>query len=692
MSGARRSVLNKFTSSATSRFQYLRYAEILRVDYESLIADIKFIDSTGTRSEVPLTQAMVGPRSFLGGIPEIGSVVVIGWRKFAEANAVPVILGYIPRGYLSKIEYEPTSLVDPNSTAPIDEFPELFGTSRSKYRKIYPGDILASSSRGADFILDSNARMYSSGGDEVFLKSDDHSFSVNTLNDIRSLASGRHTSGLITRNKLLFVEDIFNEDGMIITDHPAKTILEDWGWLSEDGVLLPSIDFSFFNKIILPNGKPYYVVPGPQDYNKSYNAQIFSYTEDRLELSHLSDGTLRVTEAIDGVEIDRELPLIERVYGTYVGNSILSDSDRNLYGRVLRPILFTGNNVIPGDVIPGFVPCSRGIDAEDERLAAAYTYILNRVDGRGKIFICHDKQGHGYYHFPSTSADHPLGAGKSLSLNTVGNIKTVIGKDLNGTSVDITTSGSLDAKLGKNDDGYSINLDTVGAAYINLKGKDSNGFSYRFLCSGQANEQYQNSKSVIVTGSYKEIVSGTKDAQYSKYTLKTQGELSEFVGEKKSITVKANVDASYGEGIAETVIQGDFEQTNMLGSHKTKLLAGDKVVEIVLGNKKNTIITGNVTEDITTGNYEIKVKAGNITLGTKAGNIDISTKAGTITLDATLPVTVKSAIKVVIDAPMVDIGKVLAGGVVSGTGPPNPGGHLDYITGVPIMGSPTVKV
>jgi hypothetical protein len=674
--------------NAATRFTWLRVGMITRVDYETLVADVEMIDASGLRTEIPLTQAMCGPRAFLGGIPEKGSIVIIGWRRYNETNGIPLILGYLPKGYLSQLNYDPTCLLDP-ATAPTSQYPDLLGISRLKYRKVYPGNILASSSEGADIVLNRNVRLYSASGDHFILGSD-HTARLLTLNREDTLGSGIHWSGLIVRNKLLYVPDIFVEGTrQVPTTSPARAVLDGWGYLDLGGNLLPELDIdTVFPRTVTQDGRQFYAVPSTTDYNSSYDTHIYTYTEDRVEVCHTSDGVLKVTESSDGAEVNQDFPMIERVYGTYVGNSVFSDSDRALYGKVLRPVLFGCNDAAPGEVVPSFQECNRDNDDEDARIAAAYTYRLHRPDNLGEVMICHDKQGHGFYHFPATSASHPLGAGKSLSLNTLGNVKALLGRDGPGVSLDLATSGSVNLQFGKDPQGVSKNERHLGYSATQIIGKDNDGISYRF-------SNYETSSGGKVSntfGNFIDAVSGTKDERYNKLSHKVIGDSSVFVGGEDNCTVKGKRFASYGDGFEESINKGDYLRKNTLGKHSVELTAGDAIITVKAGNIKNEVITGNHETKVTTGNYSVAVTSGNISLESKAGNIDIKTLGGQITIDSKTQVTLKAAVKIVLDAVMVDIGKVLAGGVVCGAGPANPAGHLDYMTGSPIMGSPTVKV
>ena len=66
---------------ANNDFTGLKAGIITRVDELHLKADVKVISGSEVRFELDLIQPMAGPSSFFGGIPEVGSVVVIGYRK-----------------------------------------------------------------------------------------------------------------------------------------------------------------------------------------------------------------------------------------------------------------------------------------------------------------------------------------------------------------------------------------------------------------------------------------------------------------------------------------------------------------------------------------------------------------------------------------------------------------------------------
>ena len=76
----------------------IKLGVITRVDEFELKCDVKIITGGGQRYELDLTQSMVGPRSFFGGIPEVNSMVIIGYRRRHKRLHEAVILGYVPHG------------------------------------------------------------------------------------------------------------------------------------------------------------------------------------------------------------------------------------------------------------------------------------------------------------------------------------------------------------------------------------------------------------------------------------------------------------------------------------------------------------------------------------------------------------------------------------------------------------------
>jgi hypothetical protein len=58
------------------------------------LLNISLLDRSGSRDKVPFVLPMAGNSVFVGGLPEIGSLCIVGWRQ----QASPVIIGFLPYG------------------------------------------------------------------------------------------------------------------------------------------------------------------------------------------------------------------------------------------------------------------------------------------------------------------------------------------------------------------------------------------------------------------------------------------------------------------------------------------------------------------------------------------------------------------------------------------------------------------
>lgn len=58
------------------------------------LLNISFLERTGTREKVPFVIPIAGNTQFFGGIPEVGTTCVVGWRQ----RDMPIIIGFLPYG------------------------------------------------------------------------------------------------------------------------------------------------------------------------------------------------------------------------------------------------------------------------------------------------------------------------------------------------------------------------------------------------------------------------------------------------------------------------------------------------------------------------------------------------------------------------------------------------------------------
>jgi len=199
---------------------YLHAGHIVHVDTETMVCSVRLDSMQGERHDVPIpASGGGGPRSFAGVIPEPGSKVIIGWKRFDAhgRSFAPYILTYLTPGTFMARDYEPFSSTNPTDAANVLQIdPSLatdprqnLGVIRLKSRKGYPGDYVASSSGGADMILDKDVLLTNRAGNEIRLRDSDQTAILQTRNEFTSNAVGFYRRGLIKRNAFAFLPDLY---------------------------------------------------------------------------------------------------------------------------------------------------------------------------------------------------------------------------------------------------------------------------------------------------------------------------------------------------------------------------------------------------------------------------------------------------------------------------------------------------
>jgi len=167
------------------------------------------------------------------------------------------------------------------------------------------------------------------------------------------------------------------------------------------------------------------------------------------------------------------------------------------------------------------------------------------------------------------------------------------------------------------------------------------------------------------------------------------------------------------------IATGSIVKTIVSGSDKTNITTGDIIQEVVTGNIKRTVtasgdikdttaVQGNITHNAATGNItdtisiqgdrtvtltlgDFKVlitTSGKISLMTSLGNVEMTAATGEVNITGSLAVNIQSGVKIVNQAPLVNLGPApVQGGVVTGLPLPS---TLCFITGSPHLCSATV--
>src|SRR5208282_2060090 len=173
---------------------------ITRVDEVTMKCDLRIITGAGDRVEIDLTQAQCGPRSFWGGIPEINSFVIVGYRRKQKGLYEAMILGYIPTGQRLGYRFDPLAPMDPATIAPGDQeaVQQIFGSPyRVKRIKMRPGDVGGMSSGGAELVLTKDIRMFNRSGESFELRDTDRTWVGSSIHRIENESGVTRISGPI---------------------------------------------------------------------------------------------------------------------------------------------------------------------------------------------------------------------------------------------------------------------------------------------------------------------------------------------------------------------------------------------------------------------------------------------------------------------------------------------------------------
>jgi len=306
-------------------------------------------------------------------------------------------------------------------------------------------------------------------------------------------------------------------------------------------------------------------------------------------------------------------------------------------------------------------------------------------------------------------------------LKTSGNLQYNIAGDIN-TNLDgnqnTIVSGRVSEEIMGTRNGKVVSdvNNVFGANYkeVIIKHTESSiGATRKIVISGVETEFGQPPLVPNSTVDLLDIKNGSRDEKYLLGNLRRQLTLGDMTaeltaGSKEDSLLLGNRILSVQLGDIEHNITTGNKKTNITtGNHENTITAGNNKTNITTGNDETTVGTGNISEDITlgnnseaiiTGNKEIEITTGNFTLKITAGNIEVKTTAGTVevasdtqtvTVSGLLKATLKANVKAEVLGATVDIGQLpTRGGVVCGL--PGVPTHLDFLTGLPLVGSKTV--
>ena len=683
---------------------YLWSGRITHVDYETMVCSIRFDTGLGEWHDIPLpAPAGSSNRSWSGIVPEPGTKVIIGWTKYSNRGFKPQIVQFLTTGVFPAREFEVFSSADPTmAKTALDILPELeddpglfLRPVRLKLRKVYPGDYLATSSSGADFILDKDVYFTNRSGNEFRLRDTDQTAILQTVNTFESNSAGYYRRGLIRRNAFELLPDLgfdSETDTFDKTKNPdAFNKLVNFGIIKSDGTPnFPEDADNIYPFDVMPDGmRMSYIHHGETDVQFSGNeAPEDCYVEDRIELRHTHTGVMEVTEEGDGFQLERFDPYIEDVSGTVVGNDPFSEDGRTLYKRILSMRLF---NNFDAEWNPGIKPRFYAVDqlvrgSEDaDTLALARLFKIKCPRNNNQFVFGITKEGRAFLHVPSSTGNIPDEKGKSIDIFTAGKIRAAIGKDPSDSrSLDVAFSGGIRLDIGRSTSGHSIEVKYSGPIRQIFAGNDDNGIASQTTIGGSSYEATSGDKFVSVSGGSSEVIGGDKTIESERLTvnsgtggfaLKAAGNVSETILGKKDYKIALLQNEVYALGRVALTLAGGISDTLLAGAYA------------------RTVTAGTIVDTVAAGNYSQSVGAGNMSVAVGAGNLSLVTAAGAATLASTTSTIVASTGVTQILGPVVKIGTVPGpfgiGNAVAGV-PGPPVVFTCYITGLPARGISTI--
>lgn len=724
MPGNKRDLIGKTPFHQFADDDYsIKIAIIQRVDEINYVADLKILTGTAAeRVEIPLTQAMAGPRSFLGGIPEKNSLVIVGYRRIQSKIREVCILGYLPTAVRSSLRFDPVAPDDPGNIDPADaaDVERLFGrTLRFKRLNLRSGDLGGMSASGAELALTKDIHLANRAGDYFELRDSDRTLVTSSIHKVESEAGVRHISGPIRRGANFLPDDVF-ADGLALKDAdsmpnpyygqdelqaagPGPTAGVEPRFATNAGTVLGLFnDETNFPPVTFSNGRkvhyPATIRGVSLDDIDSFSS---AFVEDRLEMSHTTDLVQEVLEEIDGFSMDRRLPYIERVLGTVVGNSLNSTKDQRQYAQILKPKLFEdfASTRIGKFTLEAIDRNPTSPDTEVNTQAGAFLLRVRPPQGvggaEGAAAFALSKQGKFFASLPGSSVeDYPSGSKNiSAEISLAGALKMYLGAAApSRISAHITCAGGIHLDVGRDAAGNAVTIHYhSGVKTIADGNPNEDDVAEDHEVRGVKRLRLTGKKEQLIEGSKVDTVSGLYVTKADRYNLNAFSGYSLNAGEWAS-TISGKTQAQYAQKVTEKIALGGKETTILAGGRTRTVLAGSVSTSVLAGNTSFTNTAGNFSVNVVTGSIGMSVATGSITLSTAAGAMSLSAATGALSLTGlSINLTATAAINAI--APQILWGGPAAVlGVVRGVPSMPPGSPtLDYITNLPLLGSATVR-
>lgn len=429
------------TLTTEDRYNQARLGRVLRVDNENWLVDVTWDQFNGGNPEMPISMAFATPRAVLGGMPEVGTTVLSDFSHDNPYKSKAIPVTYLPTGFKAGINQELQSdqrLIVPGLSQPI---------IRRKFRKLWPGELIGSSSQGSDWVLDEHVFLQDSKGDEIRIDNRDQSINEIAIQKKTITDASRTYNGWISR----YIEESYEEDGSLKAVKYQPHTRQPF-----------TFDESFKKRW-------YRTLSGDKtvdDYHLEENNQYAPLVEVRQEIREIGYGYLPISD--ENADTNQWFEnnksgqfnrgnIIEKSSGTLVGY----DPTHTNYGRVLRPFIFPSSDSASVAVIESPVPEDQAPDYTGTRyFAAAHMWKMPFPYAQTRSYVT--KEGQVFLHVGATweKEDCPFdpqivneqGAGRSVEANFAGSIKAVIDKNRDAEeSLDLKTIGKVYFHFGKDD-------------------------------------------------------------------------------------------------------------------------------------------------------------------------------------------------------------------------------------------------
>ena len=694
-----------------------RVAVITRVDAHHMKCDLRVITGGGDRYEVDLTQALAGPRSFLGGIPEVGSLVLVGSRrKHKNLNEV-VILGYLPVGLTSGLRFDPFSGINPSEVDPEDQAnatKAYGGTIRYKRIKGGPGDIMGMSASGAEWILSKDVRMINRAGDLFELRDSDRTLIAQAIHQVHSDSGSYFYSGPIRRGALNLPRDVFEKDK---SGKPTRTLKSQAAnyFGSDELASLGAANAKFANasrSVIdqinddeefppstFSNGRQvYYASYRPAEGIEVPGADSNVFVERRVETRHVTDLMQPVLDEIDGFTTTPYYPYIESVQGTIVGNDAFSSAGQQQYARVLKPRLF--DDFFARSARFELDDCIRtpgnANGDEAKTMAGAFYWRMTPPTGNpnGPKFVASvAKQGKLFLNIPGSRVENYQTKNVSAEINCEGAVKARLGASTpDNISLHLVCEGGIHVDFGADSQGRSVTTSYRGTVKNEYKGtNDTDDVAHSEAVQGNSEKAISGNYTKSIQGAATQRVSGAYSLQASKMGLNALNGYTANVGEY-NVTVTGKTQYNYALVKNEMIAAGGHLKTVLAGGELTNILAGAKVTNLAAGAWTTTVGTGAVSLTTGAGAMSLATGAGAISMTTAAGVVAVTAGAGAVAITAGLAINLTAPVVSVLAAQVMLGGPAAVLGINRGFPAMPPGAPtLDYLFGIPHLGSAVMR-